>query len=494
MSILREAERHVLKARNLNPLFNALISSRTPEGIIGEATEAETRHTKGHAKSQIDGKTIVIKDNICTTDLPTTCGSAMLKGYVSPIEATVVKSLRENGAIVLGKANMDEFGMGSHSIYSHFGPVKRPPTNYLDDAPRSAGGSSGGSAAAVAADMCFASLGTDTGGSVRAPAAYTGTVGFKPSYGRLSRFGVIPYANSLDTVGILAKSVDDVASVFRAIDHPDSKDPTNLTKKSRSRIQALAEAYQVKRRKRRLRIGVPVEYNLAELHLPLRSAWKSTISHLIAQGHTVHAVSLPTTQHALQAYYILAPAEASSNLAKYDGVRYGHRADKDWSDDGVLYANTRGEGFGAEVKRRILLGNYSLSASAMDNYFLKAQSLRRLVIQDFNRAFAFTNPLTSGNEAEEEVTRPEQETVDVFLTPTTLSPAPELEHVINNTSPIDSYVNDVLTVPASLAGIPAISVPVKMLDDVVGMQIIGQFGDEDGVLEVAKMVEGQVFC
>jgi aspartyl-tRNA(Asn)/glutamyl-tRNA(Gln) amidotransferase subunit A len=250
------------------------------------------------------------------------------------------------------------------------------------------------------------------------------------------------------------------------------------------------------------------EYNLQELHLPIQSAWKSTIAYLTAMGHSIHAVSLPTTRHALQAYYILAPAEASSNLAKYDGVRYGYRAEKDWSDDGVLYANTRGEGFGAEVKRRILLGNYSLSArwatllflivpllivnSAMDNYFLKAQSLRRLVIQDFNRTFAFTNPLSSPAEAEFEAESTGQGTVDVLLAPTTLSPAPELEHVINNTSPVDSYVNDVLTVPASLAGIPAISVPVKMLDDVVGMQILGQFGDEEGVLEVARMVEGQV--
>jgi aspartyl-tRNA(Asn)/glutamyl-tRNA(Gln) amidotransferase subunit A len=327
---------------------------------------------------------------------------------------------------------------------------------------------------------------------VRLPAAYCGVVGFKPSYGLLSRWGVIQYANSLDTVGVLAGNVEDTKTVFTALNTYDSNDPTSLADNVRQRI-----ASQALKKSTGLRIGIPQEYNIEELTAPVRDTWNLTLSRLQEAGHTLVPVSLPTTQQALSAYYVLAPAEASSNLAKYDGVRYGQRtsgSDATPKENLLLYARTRGEGFGEEVRRRILLGAYALSSEAIDNYFIQAQKVRRLVQQDFDRVFAAENPLHDMPESQA------NEGVDFLLTPTAPSPPPTLADLERQTT-VEGYMLDVFTVPASLAGLPALSVPVPIegsarrdvdAHDVqsVGMQIIGQYGSDKGVLEVGRIVEG----
>lgn len=425
--------------------------------------------------------------------MPSTASSKTLADYHPPFHATVVKHLIANGANVLPNANMDEFGMGSHSQYSHFGPVQSPFKR--DGVPLSPGGSSGGSAAWVASKLCWVALGTDTGGSVRLPAAYMGQVGFKPSYGRLSRWGVIQYANSLDTVGILAGKSADARALYRCLDHFDEQDPTSLPLSLRDRIKTNTS----RRDPSRLRIGIPLEYNIHELSPAVQSTYTSTLHALQSAGHTLHPVSLPSTRRALSAYYILAPAEASSNLAKYDGVRYGHRTSpSDASPNSTpplpLYAQTRSEGFGEEVKRRILLGAYTLNSEAIDNYFIQAQKIRRLVQKDFDRVFALSNPLLDTDEVSAEGAE-----VDVLLTPTAPTLPPTVEE-LKRQSAVESYTNDVFTVPASLAGLPAISVSVPLSAELLagmeetdvrsaGMQIIGQFGDDEMVLEAAEVVE-----
>lgn len=356
---------------------------------------------------------------------------------------------------------------------------------------------------------------------MRLPAAYTGTVGFKPSYGLLSRWGVVAYANSLDTVGIMARSTAVARDVFRmlcpsityvlctdlpagVLNHHDHRDPTNLSPQTRDRITSRLSSPPLSGRltSQPLRIGVPLEYNLAELSPSVRDTWRKTLTNLQNEGHSIHAVSLPSTKSALSAYYVLAPAEASSNLARYDGVRFGTRATGPDSDDadarsGHLYAKTRGEGFGAEVQRRILLGAFSLSADAMDNYFVQAQRVRRLVQEDFNRVFAMENPLsrkTSSNAGDKDPA------VDVLICPTAATTAPTLSSVMPNglssssSSTLSAYLTDVFTVPASLAGLPAVSVPVAAADnnegsDTVGIQVIGQYGDDEFVLKVAELIE-----
>ena len=436
--------------------------------------------------SAIHGRTIGIKDNIVTKNLPTTAASKILDKYISPYDATVVSLLRQNGALMSGKTNMDEFGMGSHSRSPCSGPV----SNHLKraGATLSPGGSSGGSAVAVATGQCWAALGTDTGGSVRLPAAYTGTVGFKPSYGLLSRWGVIAYANSLDTVGTLTSNVGDARALFRILNSYDQKDPTSLPMSVRDRIFNRAKV-----EKKRLRIGVPISYNTTSLSFAVKSTWQRTLNSLRLQGHTLHPLDLPNTRLALSAYYILAPAEASSNLAKYDGVRYGYRTDGPDAQPSAnlpLFAKTRGEGFGEEVKRRILLGAYSLSSQAMDNYFIQAQKVRRKVQQEFDEVFGSSNPL---HDAKADHREDGEGNVDVIIAPTAPTLPPTVEEVEAQT-PVKRYMNDVFTVPASLAGLPAISVPVGLDKEfrggegevtTAGMQVIGQFGDDEMVLDLS---------
>ncbi|KAF8468832.1 amidase signature domain-containing protein [Kalaharituber pfeilii] len=429
----------------------------------------------------------------------------MLRNYRSPYTATVVERLEKAGVIILGKTNMDEFGMGSYSIHSAFGPVRRLwKLEENESAARSAGGSSGGSAAAVAASMCHAAIGTDTGGSVRLPAAYCGVYGLKPSYGMISRWGVVAYSNSLDTVGVLGRNRTVTERVFEIISAHDPNDPTSLSNSTRSRIAESIHKARSSRGGEPLRIGVPLEYNVSELSPSVLSTWKATIKHLSSRGHTVVPVSLPNTKHSLSTYYILAAAEASSNLAKYDGVRYGKREERDWEEtedgDKVMFANTRKVGFGDEVRRRILLGTYSLSASAIDNYFIQAQRVRALIQSDFNSVFSLPHPLYHPPSSSSSSSSFSLSTVDVLIAPCSLSPAPLLSDVLAQKSPLDSYVNDVLTVPSSLAGIPAMSVPVRMVveegaggeggDEPIGMQLMAQFGDEEALFEVSRALEG----
>ncbi|KAI1618583.1 amidase [Exophiala viscosa] len=413
---------------------------------------------------------------------------------------------------------MDEFGMGSHSMNSAYGAV----TNGRGFKALSVGGSSGGSALAVAAKLAHVGIGTDTGGSIRLPAAYMSVLGFKPSYGMISRKGVIPYANSLDTVGIIARSAEDIRLTFDILRTPDENDPTCLTSsswtrvqeaKNRRRVAVLGSQYvvvgtdQVKeaetgphrhsdwknlrsqlvaQREFTRRIGVPLEYNIAEMHPLVRWAWTATLSYLESVGCEIVPISLPSTRHALSSYYVLAPAEASSNLAKYDGVRYG-AVRQSPSDDvgGTLYSKHRSDNLGPEVKRRILLGTYSLSAGAMDNYFIQAQKIRRMVQQDFDDVFRMPNPLKQDTEVK-------IHGVDFIIVPTAPSPPPRLRYLQRST-PVENYMNDVFTVPASLAGLPSMSVPAPRHPDhpwrpevAVGMQIIGQYGDDYSVMYLAQ--------
>jgi len=367
----------------------------------------------------------------------------------------------------------------------------------------------------VALGKAFAALGTDTGGSVRLPAAYCGVVGFKPTYGRVSRWGVLQYAHSLDTVGVLARDVVNVDTVFEAIDRFDKNDPTSLSPSLRKRISD-QNAFQGGDRPgvdRPWRIGIPIDYNIQELSPVAKDAYVEVLRKLqtaAGVGFSFHSVSLPSTRQALSAYYILAPVEASSNLAKYDGIRYGFRAPNEQDDDRAyrpeekqkklpLYARTRGVGFGAEVQRRILLGTYSLSSDAKENFFVQAQKIRRLVQMDFDAIFARPNPLHDGLREEDYFTASAAK-VDILLTPTSPTLPPTVTEIERQGSSVESYVNDVFTVPASLAGLPALSVPVplsnKMVEHMdpsdvrtISMQVIGQFGDDGNVLKFGKLLE-----
>ncbi|KAL8694199.1 MAG: hypothetical protein Q9218_001086 [Villophora microphyllina] len=427
----------------------------------------------------------------------------MLQGYNSPFSATVVERLQAAGAVVAGKANLDEFGMGSHSMNSIHGAVTQ--TGPDPGTQRTVGGSSGGSALAVATEQCFAALGTDTGGSVRLPAAWTGTVGFKPSYGMVSRWAVIAYANSLDTVGVIARNVGSVRKVFDIINGYDPLDPTSISLQSRARVHSRTQSRNTTRADRPLRIGIPNECLIKELHPSIHNSWLSALKYLTNQGHVLAKISLPTTKAALSAYYVLAPAEASSNLAKYDGVRYGTKpspspnaTDHEGRSEGnVLFSQTRGQNFGAEVRRRILLGSYTLSSTAINNYFIRAQKVRRMVQNDFNNVFKLPHPLLP---KKQEDTRSAGIEVDVIITPTATRPAPLLSELRSeevDMSPTRKYCDDVYTVPASLAGLPAISIPVPLYDGEierwdepsVGVQIIGQYGDDGLILSVAEEME-----
>ncbi|KAI0343341.1 amidase signature enzyme [Trametopsis cervina] len=443
---------------------------------------------------------IAIKDNICTLGMPTTCSSEMLKTFSPPYDATVVRLLREAGSLIVGKSNCDEFGMGSSNLWSIHGPALNPsgPDDVAGEL-RSAGGSSGGSAAAVASGICDAALGTDTGGSVRLPAAYCGVVGLKPSYGVISRWGVVSYADSLDCVGVFGKTVDYARRVFHSINQYDVKDPTAARPDSRTLAQALSNEYMDSGDLAQLRIGVPQEYFPAEVNPTILEPYRKTLRSLAQRGAQIIPVSLPSTRYALSAYYVIASAEASSNMARYDGIEYGLRVDPESMDEikkaGDVYAQTRSRGFGAEVQRRILLGTYALTADAFDNYFLQAQRVRRLVRADFDRVFRARNVLTSS-----ETPAPSAEGgVDVLLHPSAIRTAPALQHdaetnaytLKDSDDSLGAYLQDVLTVPASLAGLPALSVPAGVGEDrwPVGVSVIGQWGTDELVLKVGEEIE-----
>ncbi|KAJ2488097.1 Trimeric GatFAB AmidoTransferase(AdT) complex subunit [Coemansia sp. RSA 2050] len=456
----------------------------------------------------LEGWPIAVKANIATA-LPsvTSCASHALGTYTSPFQATVVDSLERAGAVVVGKTNMDEFGMGSKNMFSIYGPALNPHTPASDakrDGPteldhHTPGGSSGGSAAAVAAGMCRVALGSDTGGSVRLPAAWCGVVGFKPTFGRISRHGLVAYGSSLDTVGIIARDVADVQSVFGIAAVPDPLDMTCMSSSLRARIKALTNSRPwttaaLERSESEsapltgIRVGIPEEYWVDELSEPALESWRAGANRLAALGCDVVSVSLPHTPSALPTYYALAWAEASSNLARYDGIRYGHRSGirpdtRDLQNASQKYANTRGEGFGAEVQRRILLGTYVMSSAASEHYFTPSQKIRRLIQEEFDNVFALPNALSVTKPLTLATSRPPG--VDVLLFPTATGAAPRLGD--REYSRVASYVNDVMTVPASLAGIPAISIPAGHTDGMpLGLQLVAQYGDDDLLLCMAR--------
>jgi aspartyl-tRNA(Asn)/glutamyl-tRNA(Gln) amidotransferase subunit A len=435
--------------REAEPL-NAYITP-TPERALAMADAADQRLARGEALP-LDGIPIAVKDLYCTKDVLTTAGSHILDGFRPPYESTVTDKLWQAGAVMLGKANLDEFAMGSSSTTSWHGAVENPWRRAGDNRPLVPGGSSGGSAAAVAARAALAAIGTDTGGSIRQPASFCGIIGLKPTYGRCSRWGVVAYASSLDHPGPMTRTVRDAAILLRAMSGHDPRDSTSAPVPVPDFEAALTGDI------RGLRVGIPREYRVDGM--PGEIEW------LRAAGAEPVEISLPMTKYALPTYYIIAPAEASSNLARYDGVRFGLRVEGDSIDE--MYELTRAAGFGAEVRRRVLIGTYVLSAGYYDAYYLKAQRVRTLIARDFVTAF---------------------EEVDCILTPT----APSAAFAIGEKSedPIAMYLNDVFTVPANLAGVPAASVPAGLSGDglPLGLQIIGRAFDEETVLRVAEVLE-----
>ncbi|KAJ7027938.1 amidase signature domain-containing protein [Mycena alexandri] len=437
---------------------------------------------------------IGVKDMICTSDMKTTSSSAMLRDFTSPFDATVVALLREAGADIVGKLNCDEFGMGSLNVHSVHGPVVNPfqtassTVPWADREKRSAGGSSGGSAASVAAKMCSAALSTDTGGSTRLPASYCGVVGLKPSYGLLSRWGVISFADSLDCVGVMAGDISTTRDVFDTLNVYDAKDPTSASPDARQRASAAATRAWSTSSLADLRIGIPHEYFPSELSDEVRTPVRAAIERLKSRGATIVPVSLPSTPYALSAYYVISSAEASSNMARYDGVQYGLHVPlpqgTNLTNTASMYARTRSVGFGGEVQKRVLLGTYALTADAFDNYFLQAQRIRQLVRDDFNRVFRVPDVLSSNPTG-----AVDSEGVDVLIHPSAIRTAPPLG--TEDTDGLQTYVQDVLTVPASLAGLPALSVPLPTHDHdwPVGISVVGQWGCDDTVLRVGQFLE-----
>ena len=423
--------------------------------LYEKAYEEAKKLEKPEEDKKLFGIPIAIKDNILVEGEKTTCASKILENFVAPYDATAVERLKKEGALIVGKTNLDEFAMGSSTEYSAFFTTRNP-----WDLERVPGGSSGGSAATVAVLSAPVSLGSDTGGSIRQPAAFCGVIGIKPTYGRVSRYGLVAFASSLDQIGVFGRRTEDVAIVLEVISGWDERDSTCAKKPVPNWSK---ELYKVPEK---LRIGIPKEYFEYELQEEVKEAFEEWIKFFEKVGYEVKEVSLPHVKYAIPTYYIIAPSEASSNLARYDGVRYGYRA-KDYKDIGELYSKTRDEGFGTEVKRRIMLGTFALSAGYYDAYYLKAQKVRRLIYEDFIKAF---------------------KEVDVIASPTT----PTLPFKIGEKTqnPIDMYLSDILTVPVNLAGLPAISVPIAWKNGLpVGGQLIGRPWDETTLLQLSYLWE-----
>ncbi|MFQ5912528.1 MAG: Asp-tRNA(Asn)/Glu-tRNA(Gln) amidotransferase subunit GatA [Nitrospinota bacterium] len=433
------------------PTLNAYITVQ--EGAALEMARAsDERRRKGEGVSPLTGIPIALKDLLCARGTRTTCGSKILRNFVAPYDATVVRRLREAGAVFLGKTNMDEFAMGSSNETSAYGIVKNPWR--LECIP---GGSSGGSASAVAAGQCAAALGSDTGGSIRQPAACCGIVGLKPTYGRVSRFGLVAFASSLDQIGPITRDALDAALLMNVIGGKDPLDSTSADVPVPDFTAALTGDIQG------LRIGLPKEYFVEGMEADVEARLREAIDVLEGLGAEVREISLPHTKYAVATYYIIAPAEASSNLARYDGVRYGHRTERS-GDILEMYKTTRAEGFGDEVKRRIMLGTYALSSGYYDAYYLKALKVRALVREEFNRAY---------------------EEVDAVLTAT--SPTAAFKIGEKTGDPLTMYLSDVLTISCNLAGIPGLSIPCGFTSSglPVGLQLLGRAFDEETLLRVA---------
>ncbi|MEM9841665.1 MAG: Asp-tRNA(Asn)/Glu-tRNA(Gln) amidotransferase subunit GatA [Pseudomonadota bacterium] len=441
-----------------NESLNAYVV-QTPEQALTMAAASDKRRASGDA-GRLDGAPIGVKDLYCTKGVRTTACSNILGEFTPTYESTVTQNLWDAGAVMLGKLNMDEFAMGSSNETSRFGPPTNPWRRDGSNMPLTSGGSSGGSATAVAADLCLAATASDTGGSIRQPAAFTGTVGIKPTYGRASRWGIVAFASSLDQAGPIAKTVTDAALLSEIMCSHDEKDSTSL------KVETPNWVSEVDAGVKGMKIGVPKEYRVDGMPQEIEDLWQQGIAWLKDMGAETVDVSLPHTKYALPAYYIVAPAEASSNLARYDGMRYGARQE----GDGLIgtYQETRASGFGAEVQRRLMIGTYVLSSGYYDAYYLRAQKVRTRILQDFQDVF---------------------ETVDALLTPT--CPSAAFAYGERMDDPVQMYLNDIFTVTANLAGLPGISVPAGM--DAgglpLGLQVIGQALDEATCFRVAGAIE-----
>ncbi|MBS2031916.1 MAG: Asp-tRNA(Asn)/Glu-tRNA(Gln) amidotransferase subunit GatA [Deltaproteobacteria bacterium] len=452
----REAtEAQLARVEKVDPRIRAYLHVDRA-GALAMADAADARLRAGQKRGPLDGIPVALKDLFNQEGTETTAGSKILKGYVSPYDATVVKRLKAAGAVLLGKLNLDEFAMGSSTENSAFGPTFNP-----WDVSRTPGGSSGGSSAAVAARLCAGALGTDTGGSIRQPAALCGVVGLKPTYGRVSRYGVVAFASSLDQVGPLARTTADCAAMLQVIAGDDPCDSTS----SRRSVPNFSE--QLEAGVKGMKLGVPREYFVPGMDAEVERAVRAAIAEYEKLGATIVEVSLPHTQYAVSCYYLIATAEASSNLARYDGVKYGHRtADPKGLLD--MYARTRDEGFGAEVKRRIMLGTYALSAGYYDAYYLRAQKVRTLIRRDFDAAF---------------------EKVDAIVTPTSPTAAFKIGEKMSD--PIQMYLNDIFTLSCNLASLPGMSLPCGFTASglPIGLQLLGKPWDEATLLRVARAYE-----
>ena len=450
-------EAHIAAVEAVRPL-NVMITE-TPERALQMAKASDERRANGEAGA-LDGLPIAIKDLYCTKGVRTTAASNILGNFIPPYESKVTENLWKAGAVMLGKTNMDEFAMGSSNMFSANGPAINPWRRDGDDRDLVPGGSSGGSASIVAARAALAATGTDTGGSIRQPAAFTGIVGMKPTYGRCSRWGIIAFASSLDQAGPLCRSVEDAAILLGVMAGHDPKDSTSVNVPVSDYEAGLQGGVKS------LRVGIPDEYRVDGMPEEIDALWRRGADWLAAQGAEIVEISLPHTAYALPTYYIVAPAEASSNLARYDGIKFGLRSPSD--DLAEMYEQTRAEGFGAEVQRRVLIGTYVLSAGYYDAYYLKAQKIRTLIARDFSAAFA---------------------DVDVVLTPTAPSDAFAVGDKADD--PIAMYLNDVFTVPASLAGLPATSLPAGLSGSglPLGLHLIAKPFDEVTLLRAALALE-----
>jgi aspartyl-tRNA(Asn)/glutamyl-tRNA(Gln) amidotransferase subunit A len=421
-----------------------------------EASQADQKIAKGQCAA-LTGIPVAIKDVICTRGIPTTCGSKILENFVPPYDATVIRKLKKAGAVIVGKLNMDEFAMGSSTENSGFKITRNP-----WDSTRVPGGSSGGAAAAVAAGMCLGALGSDTGGSIRLPASYCSTVGMKPTYGRVSRYGLIAFASSLDQVGPLSKNVADCAVLLKAIAGYDSSDSTSVPKDVPDYTAALQKGLKG------VRVGIPIEYGATEGMDPeVSNAVRNAVEVIEGLGAETVEVSLPHTEYAVAVYYVIAPSEASSNLARYDGVKYGVR-DKDQNDLIKMYRSTRSKGFGPEVQRRIIIGTYCLSAGYYDAYYGKASQVRTLIMEDFRKAF---------------------ESCDVLACPVAPTPAFKVGEKVDD--PLTMYLMDIFTISANLAGVPGMSVPCGFSKEglPIGLQLMGKHFAEEMLFKVAYNFE-----
>lgn len=440
--------------------LNAYITE-TPELALKTAEESDKKRASGATLGRLEGIPIANKDLYCTKGVRTTAASKILSRFVPPYESTVTQQLKDAGTVMLGKVNTDQFAMGGSTMTSYFGVTKNPWADETGAYNLVPGGSSGGSAAAVAAGLCMGATGSDTGGSIRQPASFCGITGIKPTYGRCSRYGIVAFASSLDQAGPMARSVKDCALLLREMAGFDAKDSTVADLPVPDYTQALTGDIKGKK------IGIPREYRSKDLNPQVATVWDKGIAYLQDAGAEIVEISMPYTKYALPVYYIVACAEASSNLSRYDGVRYTTRVDGKTLDE--MYENTRTDGFGSEVIRRILLGTFVLSAGFYDAYYTRAQKVRRLIYNDFVEAF---------------------KSVDAILAPAAPTTALSYE-AMKNMSPVDTYLGDVFTTPSSLAGVPSLALPVGLAENglSVGLQVIGKHFDENTVFQVAQALE-----